>query len=89
MKTKIIKIGNSRGIRIPKVLLEETGLGQEIEIRAEEDHLVIGPVAADPVPARKGWGSAFKAMGSSGDDELLDRDRALPTRWEEEDWKWQ
>lgn len=35
MRTTIIAIGNSRGIRIPKPLLEESGLGNEVELNAK------------------------------------------------------
>ena len=44
MKTRIVPIGNSQGIRIPKLLLEQTGLSGEVEISAEDDALVIRPV---------------------------------------------
>ena len=43
MKTSIIKIGNSRGVRIPKLLLEETGLGKDIELRIEGEKIIIEP----------------------------------------------
>lgn len=83
MRGRIVKIGNSRGIRIPKPLLEQTGLEEEVEIRVEDDHLVIGPREAGR--ARTGWSDAFKRMAAQGGDALLDGDAALPTEWEEED----
>jgi len=89
MKTKIIRVGNSRGIRIPKLLLEESGLAEEIEIQVEKGRLIISPASPGPASPRKGWAKAFKAMAEAGDDELLDGDRALPTRWEKEEWKWE
>ena len=56
MKTQIVRIGNSQGIRIPKPLLQQTGLHGEVEIFAEEDSLVIRP-AKKP---REGWDEAFR-----------------------------
>lgn len=70
VKTQIIKIGNSRGIRIPKLLLEQAGLGAEVEISVQRDQLVIRP-AARP---RHGWDEQFRAMAECGDDRLLDEE---------------
>jgi antitoxin MazE len=83
MKTQIVPIGNSRGIRIPKPLLEEAGLSGEVEIRAERNGLVIRP-AAKP---RAGWAAAFQKMADRGDDALLDATPSL-SDWDEDGWKW-
>jgi antitoxin MazE len=56
MKTRIVRIGNSKGIRIPKLRLQQTGLSGEVDIRAENGSLVIRP-ARRP---RAGWAAAFK-----------------------------
>jgi len=82
MKTRIVQIGNSRGIRIPKLLLESVGLGSEVDLTAERGALVIRP-ARSP---REGWAEAFRQMALNGDDALLDE----PTlsRWDEEEWEW-
>jgi antitoxin MazE len=82
MKARIVRIGNSRGIRIPKPLIEQTGLGEDVEIVVQGNALVISPVGRP----RAGWGEAFRAMTGHGDDELLDE--ARPTRWDEDDWQW-
>ena len=58
MITRIVSIGNSRGIRIPKPLLEQTGLSDEVEISAEDDALVIRPIKKP----RAGWATAFQQM---------------------------
>ncbi len=84
MKTRIVKIGNSQGIRIPKPLIAQTGLGEEVDILVEENRLIIAPVGRP----RAGWSAAFKAMARRGDDKLLDGDIHLPTVWEETQWKW-
>lgn len=44
MKTKVITIGNSKGIRIPKVMLIESGLGTEVELEAKKGELTLRPV---------------------------------------------
>ena len=84
MKSKIIKIGNSQGIRIPKPLIEQLGMDQDVEILVEENRLVI--CRADHI--RAGWNSAFKAMAQNGDDHILDGDEAVETKWDKEDWEW-
>jgi len=84
MKSRIVKIGNSQGIRIPKPLIEQTGLSQDVEIQVEGNRLVIAP-AGRP---RAEWASAFQKMASMGDDLLLEGDKQIPTMWEEAEWEW-
>jgi antitoxin MazE len=84
MKTRIIRIGNSQGIRIPKPLLAQTGLLGEVEISAQNDALVIRP-AAKP---RASWTAAFEKMAKQGDDALLDGDVPSLTLWDEGEWEW-
>jgi antitoxin MazE len=83
MKTHIVRIGNSQGVRIPKPLLEATGLSDEIEVEAVGNTLVIR-AARQP---REGWEEAFRAMAANGDDTLLEGDTA-PSRWDREEWEW-
>jgi antitoxin MazE len=82
MKARIVRIGNSRGVRIPKPLIEQTGLGEDVEIMVRGNTLVICP-AARP---RAGWAEAFRSMAAHADDKLLDEPRA--TRWDEDEWQW-
>ena len=82
MKARLIKIGNSQGIRIPKMLIEQLGLGEDVEIQVRDRSLVITPVTR----ARQGWAEAFQEMSEQGDDVLLDND--IATSWEDEDWEW-
>ena len=84
MKARIIKIGNSQGIRIPKVLLEQTGLGEEVELEVQGEQIVIRP-AARP---RRRWEEAFRSMAQHGDDRLLDGDQIGQTCWDDEGWQW-
>ena len=82
MRARIVRIGNSRGIRIPKPLIEQMGLEEDVEIVIQGNALVIRP-AGRP---RAGWVEAFRVMASQGDDVLLDETRA--TRWDEDEWQW-
>jgi antitoxin MazE len=60
MKARIIQIGNSRGIRIPKVLLEESGLPEDVELRMEDGRIVI-EAASEP---RVDWAEAARRAGA-------------------------
>ena len=84
MRAKIIKIGNSQGVRIPKLFLEQIQLGEEVEIEARDDQIIIRPVTY----TRQGWDEAFQAMAESGDDHLLDDDLTGRTQWDQEEWRW-
>ncbi len=82
VKTKIIKIGNSQGVRIPKSFLAQLNFPTDIEIDIRNDGLILRPIAA----ARQGWDTAFATMAQAGDDALLD-DNTL-SRWDETEWEW-
>jgi antitoxin MazE len=84
MKTHIVRIGNSQGVRIPKPLLEQTGLQGEVEITAEDGSLVIRPVKKP----RDGWASAFREMARRGDDALIDDPAPTLSGWDEDEWEW-
>jgi antitoxin MazE len=84
VRTRIVKIGNSQGIRIPKLLLEQTNIGEEVELELRGEQIVIRPAYR----ARHDWEQAFKTMAQQGDDQLLDGDVIIPTAWDEEEWVW-
>ena len=84
MTTRIVRIGNSRGVRIPKALLEQSGLEGEVEISAEDGTLVLRP-ARKP---REGWSAAFQEMARRGDDALLDDVPPTLSSWDEDEWEW-
>lgn len=86
IKTRLVKIGNSQGIRIPKLLLEQVGFGGEIQVEVESDHLVLRPVRLP----RQSWEEHYKRMAVLGEDQLLDADvlALTPTQWETEEWQW-
>jgi antitoxin MazE len=83
IKTRIIRIGNSKGIRIPKLMLDQTNFGQEVELELEENRIVI----RSSQPSRQDWEEQFKIMAEKGDDVLLDEAVQLSS-WDEEDWEW-
>ena len=86
MRTRIVRIGNSQGIRIPKALLEQTNLpvAGEVEISVRRGTLVISAAA----PARRGWDDAFRQMAASGDDHVLDGDVSSAQSFDAGDWEW-
>ena len=84
MKTRIVPIGNSHGIRIPKPLLEETGLSGQVQISAQRDCLVIRASRK----ARSGWNLAFQQMREQGDDALIDGALGDQTDWDADQWEW-
>jgi antitoxin MazE len=81
-KTRIVRIGNSRGIRVPKLLLDRAALPDEVELRAEPGRIVI---SAAPRP-RAGWAVKARTMHERGDDALLDDTTA--TQFDGIDWRW-
>jgi antitoxin MazE len=81
--TRIVRIGNSQGVRIPKPLLEQAGLGECVDLLVEEGQITIRP-ASRP---RQGWEERFRAMAEASDDRLLDEPAAL-SRFDEEEWEW-
>jgi antitoxin MazE len=81
MKSRLIRIGNSRGIRLPKPLIEEAGLQEEVEVQIRGNALVI--TSSQP---RAGWAEAARQMRERGHDRLLDRPTS--TRFDDEEWRW-
>ena len=84
MNSHIIKIGNSLGIRIPKVLLEQTGLSGEVTLAVSGNSLVISPVAC----SRAGWEDAFREMAARGDDVTQEGAESLDHSFDNEEWEW-
>jgi len=82
MKVSVVQIGNSRGVRIPKAVLEQVGLRDEAEMEVRGSELVIRS-ANHP---RAGWEAAFAKMAERGDDALLDAPTS--TKWDETEWRW-
>ncbi|MFZ3214041.1 MAG: AbrB/MazE/SpoVT family DNA-binding domain-containing protein [Terriglobales bacterium] len=83
MRTELVRIGNSRGIRIPKPLIAQCGLGDRVELRVENDRVVI---SRERQP-RQGWEEAFRAAGLAAHDELL-LETAGPNEFDRKEWRW-
>ena len=85
MKTKIIRIGNSQGVRIPKPLIEESGITEEIEMILRDNEIVLRSAET----TRKNWESSFEKMAERDDDILLDQSETeKPSEWDEVEWTW-
>lgn len=84
MKTNIVTIGNSQGIRIPKILLEQSKLSGEVELEVRGESIVIKS-ARKP---REGWEEQFrKALAEEGEkEELFGED--IKNQFDEEEWEW-
>ena len=84
IKVKIIRIGNSKGIRLSKSLIEQYDMKDEVILEPKKDSIVLRPVE-NP---RAGWDKSFEKMRLRGDDKLLDIDTELESEWDEEEWQW-
>ena len=83
MKVELVRIGNSRGIRIPKPLIEQCGFGDTVDLRVEQDCLVIAPDR----PLRQGWEKAFQTAEPTAEDRLLP-DTMPANEFDGEEWQW-
>jgi len=86
MRAKIIKIGNSKGIRLPKTVLEQCEFKDEVSLQVKDNKLII---TSNKKP-RQGWAEEFKKLiknQKSADDDLKDF-REFTTKWEESEWEW-
>ena len=82
MKTRIIRIGNSRGIRIPKSFIEDAGLESEVQIRVVESGVLIEKVHSP----RAGWSEAAEKLRERGEDGLLDE--SVLSDFDVSAWEW-
>ena len=82
MKAKIIRIGNSKGIRLPKLLIEQVGLAGEVDLKVRDGELIISPSEQ----LRCGWDTAARVLADNGEDKLLDP--VASTGFDEQEWKW-
>ncbi|MDE2973705.1 MAG: AbrB/MazE/SpoVT family DNA-binding domain-containing protein [Gemmatimonadota bacterium] len=83
MKTKLVRIGNSRGVRISKPLIEEAGLRDEVRLRIVESGLLIEDIGT----RRAGWDAAAKRLQGRGEDGLLDEPHR--SAFDESEWVWE
>lgn len=84
MKAHVIKIGNSKGVRIPKPILEQCNLEGEVEMEVENNHLII----RSPTKPRENWDSFFRSMADNNDDLLLIDESVEASSWDKTEWEW-
>jgi len=82
MKTRLVRIGNSRGVRLPKAIITQAGLTEEVELDVRDGAVVIARAAS----TRSGWAAAASQMRQRDEDRLLDP--SIPTRFDEQEWEW-
>lgn len=81
MRSRIVRIGNSQGVRLPKLLIEQAGLAEEVELRAEAGQIII----AAPRAARAGWAEAAQRAHAAGADRL---EGTSTTHFDDSEWTW-
>ena len=82
MKVSIVPIGNSKGIRIPKTILEQCHIRKSVILEVKGGGIVIKPVKEEP---RKGWDQEFEGMHENKDDQLIIDDNI---DLDMEGWEW-
>jgi len=82
MQLNVVQIGNSKGIRIPKAILEQCQIEDQVDLEVEDGRIILEPKKKIP---REGWEKAFKAMSTNHDDALLIDDSI---DIEVDDWEW-
>jgi len=81
MKTRLIQIGNSKGVRIPKPVIDQCQLEGELQVEVRGRELVI----YSPKRAREGWAEAFEEMAAHGEDQILE---TPASSWDDSEWEW-
>ena len=81
MKTKLIAIGNSKGIRLPKAVIEQYGLKDDVELDMHKEGLMLRAART----ARQGWDAAFAQMRRHGDDLPADQ---TENEFDRKEWRW-
>ncbi len=82
MILQVVKVGNSKGLRIPKSILEQYHIEEEVDLSSTKEGLLIKPIKSK---ARAGWSKKFKEMAANRDDRLL-----IPefTNSGDREWQW-
>jgi antitoxin MazE len=92
MRTRIVRIGNSQGIRIPKKLLAQSGLGPEVELEVQDQQIIIRTAR----PPREGWeASIIRAQAEATPEDEQEEEALLrdweamgPTDFDRYEWEW-
>jgi antitoxin MazE len=91
MKTKLVKIGNSRGVRLPKTIIEQAGLRENnVELIVRDDEIILRSPQRRKKNPRAGWDEAFRqAIAKHGPPEPIDPEwELLPNDFDEKEWTW-
>jgi antitoxin MazE len=83
MKVRLVRLGNSRALPLPKRIIEQCGFGDSVDLRVEGKRLIVAPTRRP----REGWEKAFRAAGTSSGDELL-LDGIGDNQFDREEWEW-
>ncbi len=86
METKLIKIGNSRGVILPRQVIERVG-GDSFEIREEDGQIILKPVQPKENDVRPGWDESFAQTIQSAPPET-DIFNEVSNDFDEEEWTW-
>ncbi len=81
MKVNVVRIGNSRGIRLPKAVMDQCGFDAQVELTVKGQEVILAPARK----IREGWDAAFAAMARHGDDRPL---ADASTAWDQKEWRW-
>jgi antitoxin MazE len=85
MRAKLVRIGNSRGIRIPKAMIDELALGDEVELTVKKGEIVVSRVRK----VREGWAEDAKRMVERGEDGIVWPEMDLyQTDFVKNEWYW-
>jgi antitoxin MazE len=83
MTVNLVRIGNSKGIRIPKPIIEQCGFGETVQLRVQKGRLIILPDR----PPRHGWAEDFRRNAKTADDRLI-LEAIKPNAFDSEEWEW-
>ena len=83
MQARLVRIGNSRGVRIPRAMIETAGLGDVVDLVVEDGVVLIRRTESP----RAGWDEAFAEMAARADDVLLDGDDLTASEWDRQEWE--
>lgn len=82
MRARLVRLGRSRGIRIPKAVIDELRLEGPLELEVRLGRLVLSKAP------RAGWDAAFAKMARRGDDRLVHREQLASSGWDAKEWAW-
>ncbi len=81
MVVSVVQIGNSRGVRLPKAILDQLEISDKLDMEVENSRIILKPISRQ---VRQGWDAAFQEMGERGADALI-----LPEEPESKDFDWE